>query len=125
MRRKETTLGRQARHEFYRDVLDSGGCYFRNHFPHQCEGPIDPCHLLPKQRLRTIAARREYGEGKTLALIWDHRNGIPGCRAFHHRLDNGFIRLYWDQLPPAAQHFARDWDLVDEMKHVYREDQHD
>jgi hypothetical protein len=121
-RKRETKQGREARHGFYEAVL-SGSCWFSNKFAHKCDGPIDPCHLLPKQRLKNLASRRGYDEAETLRLVWDARNGVPGCRAIHHKLDNGFIRMYWDQLPDPALEFAREWDLEWEMEQQYRKEQ--
>lgn len=121
-RKRESKKGKQARHDFYEAVL-VGPCWFKGRFSHDCDGPLDPCHLLSKQRLKNIARQREYDEEEMLALVWDPRNGVPGCRAFHHKLDNGFVRIYWDQLPPEALAFARDWDLEWEMEQVYRKEE--
>ncbi len=122
MRKRESKEGKEARHQFYERVLDKGGCWLHRIVPHECDGPIDPCHLFPKQRLKNMANLRGYEEKEMLAMVWDDRNGIPGCRSFHHRLDNGFIRIYWPQLPRAVKEFAADWDLEWEMKQIYREE---
>jgi len=120
MRKRETKAGKEARHAFYEDVLSKGECWFKTIYPHQCEGPIDPCHLLSKQKLKRIAKDRGYNDSTTNRLVWGHRNGVPGCRFQHHRMDNGFLRVYWEQLPEEARQFAKDWDIEWEMEQVYR-----
>lgn len=122
-RKRESKAGKEARHAFYEQVLNKGHCWLKQITPHECDGPIDPCHLLPKQRLKNIARQREYGEEETLKLVWDERNGIPGCRAYHHRLDNGFLRIYWEQLPAKAYEFMADWDLEWEMEQLFRKEE--
>lgn len=121
-RKRESKEAKEARHNFYEKVLNKGGCWLRQITPHECDGPIDPCHLMPKQRLKMLANRRGYDEAKTLEMVWDPRNGVPGCRAYHHRLDNGFIRIYWPQLPAHALNFAADWDLEWEMEQQFRKE---
>lgn len=120
-RKRETKAEREARHAFYERVLLESGCYFKNIFPHQCDGPRDPCHLLSKQKLKRIAKDRGYDADETIRLVWDPRNGVPGCRAQHHRMDNGFLRVYWEQLPSKTKLFADDWDLEWEILQVYRD----
>lgn len=122
MRKRETKAGKEARHRFYEEVLAKGPCWLATIHPHDCDGPIDPCHLLSKQRLKRIAKDRNYNERETLALVWDSKNGVPGCRAYHHKLDNGFIRLTWAQLPLEAHAFAFGWDLEWEMEQTFRKE---
>jgi hypothetical protein len=119
----ETKIDKDARHAFYESVLEKGRCWMADVVRHKCDGPIDPAHLLPKQRLKHIASARYPGDRpKMLELVWSPDNGIPLCRAAHHKLDNGFIRLYWHQLPPEAVRFAQEWDLEWEMEQVYRKE---
>jgi hypothetical protein len=122
-RKRESKAGKEARLRFYEQVLGKGGCWLKTITPHECDGPIDPCHLLPKQRLKNIAKQRGYTDDETLRLVWDERNGVPGCRAFHHKLDNGFMRVYWSQIPMDAYAFAHDWDLEWEMEQMFRKEQ--
>lgn len=122
MKKRETKAEKEARHTFYERVLLESGCYFKNIFPHKCDGPRDPCHLLSKQKLKRIAKDRGYDEETTMKLVWDPRNGVPGCRAQHHRMDNGFLRVYWEQLPSKTKLFADDWDLEWEILQVYRDE---
>lgn len=121
MKKRETKAEKEARHHFYDTVLIEAGCFFNDIYPHKCEGPIDPCHLLSKQKLKRIAKDRQYDDSTTNRLVWDFRNGVPGCRAQHHRMDNGFLRVYYHQLPHKTKLFAKDWDLEWEMKNVYRQ----
>jgi hypothetical protein len=119
---RETKAAREARHDFYRAVLGRGPCWLNTITPHACDGPIDPCHLLSKQKLKRIAKDRGYDEAETLAMVWDERNGVPGCRAYHHRLDNGFMRVYYHQLPGFTHDFIFAYDLEWEMEQVYRKE---
>jgi hypothetical protein len=122
LKKRETKQGRDARLAFYENVLDRGRCWLHNIVPHECDGPTDPCHLMSKQKLRKIALDRGYDEGQTFALLWDSRNGVPGCRAYHHKFDNGFMRIYWHQLPSQAVRFAQDWEIEWEMEQVFRKE---
>ncbi len=121
MARRETKNEKAARFNFYKDVLERwGGCWMTPVVAHHCDGPIDPAHLLPKQRLRAIAKDRyPEDEERQYKMIWGPMNGIPLCRAAHHKLDNGFIRLSWEQLPREARDYAIDWDLEWEMQQAY------
>lgn len=122
-KRRESKAERERRHAFYESVLAKGGCWLKTLFPHECDGPMDPCHLLPKQRLRAIA-RDRYPDNDEMQhkLIWSVANGIPACRAYHHKLDNGFIRIYWHQLPIEAKQFAINWDVEWEMEQAFRKE---
>ena len=121
--KREKKAEKQRRHAFYESVLRKGGCWLRTLIPHECDGPMDPAHLLPKQRLRAIA-RDRYPDDEEMQwkMIWGPDNGVPICRAYHHRLDNGFVRIYWNQLPSEARKFAINWDIEWEMEQVFRKD---
>lgn len=103
-------LADSYREAFYETVL-SEPCWFKGIIPHLCDGPMDPCHLISKQRLKRIAKDKKMDEQATLEMVWDHRNGVPGCRAFHHKFDNGFIRVYLEQLPTPFFHFVEDYEI--------------
>lgn len=122
-RKREKKEEKERRHKFYEAVLSKGDCWFKQLFPHQCDGPMDPAHLLPKQRLRAIA-RDRYPDNEQMQwkLIWSTDNGVPACRDFHHKFDNGFVRVYWHQLPPEALRFAVNWGIEWEMEQVFRKD---
>jgi hypothetical protein len=122
LKKRESKEGKAARLKFYEDVLNRGTCWLRTIVPHECDGPSDPCHLMSKQKLRKVALDRGYNEKQTLQLLWDNRNGVPGCRSFHHRFDNGFMRIYWNQLPPYAVQFAQEWELEWEMEQIFRKE---
>ncbi len=124
MRKRETRAGKEARHRFYEEVLSKGPCWFNSQMVdgNPCDGPMDPCHFLPKQRLKRIAKDRNYDERETLAMVWDSRNGVPGCRAHHHKVDNGFLRFTWDELPIETHGFAFAWDLEWEVQQMFRKE---
>lgn len=120
---RESKKDREARHAFYESVLARGSCWMVDVIRHRCDGPIDPAHLLPKQRLKVIAKNKFPGdEDKQRELVWSPSNGVPLCRDAHHKLDNGFIRIYWHQLPAEAHQFAAEWDLEWEMEQAYRKE---
>lgn len=84
------------------------GCWFGKIIPHKCDGPLDPCHIIDKQGLWTAGQigklhRPEY-------MVFDVRNGVPGCRAIHNRFDGRFIRIYQDELPDSVFEFIDDWE---------------
>lgn len=114
MKRKESAHERRCRiahHDRFREtVLESGPCWFNELWPHPCDGPMDPCHLLDAQYLRHQAELAGLEPDDLYALVYDPRNGIPGCRSYHHRFDNGFIRIYQPQLPAAFFYFVADWE---------------
>jgi hypothetical protein len=108
--KRETKAAKQARQDFYEAVLSKGGCWIaRGIIPHACDGPKDPAHIIAKQGLKTEANLSRLSDEDTLGLVWDSRNGIPICRAYHHKLDNGFIRIYQPELPESVFDFIADW----------------
>ena len=108
---KETKAFKKARHQFYEVVLGSAylyeeGCWFSRVISHKCEGPIDPCHIIDKQGLKVVGRKLKKPE----AMIYDVRNGVPGCRAIHNRFDQHLIRIYQDDLPRCIGLFISDWE---------------
>lgn len=121
---KESPVEREARHLFYETVLGKGRCFFKGIISHPCamEGEvIDPMHFIPKRRLEQIARLRGYDEVERINMKWDTRNGMPGCRSLHTRMDTGFLRIYQGQLPDEVFDFCDTWDLHNELADLYPE----
>lgn len=109
--RKESKSEKQARHDFYEAVLATAylfreGCWFQSIIPHKCDGPLDPCHLIDKQGLWAFEKELEAIE----FMVYDVRNGVPGCRHIHNRFDQRNIRIYQDELPDSVFMFITDWE---------------
>lgn len=110
-RKKETKRQKAARERFVEGVLATAylyedGCWFAHVVRHKCDGPIDPCHVIDKQGLKVVGRHLEQPE----ALVYDPRNGLPGCRAIHSRFDDLMIRVYQDDLPDSVFLFIDQWE---------------
>lgn len=110
-RKAETERERVARERFVEGVLATAylyeeGCWFAKVVRHKCDGPIDPCHIIDKQGLKVIARHLDQPE----VLVYDVRNGVPGCRDIHARFDNRMIRVYQDELPDSVFVFIDQWE---------------
>src|SRR2546421_10685045 len=78
-------------------------CWLSDFWEHECEPPFDRAHLgLTKQFLRRKGLS---------AVCRDPRIWRWCCRAAHHRLDNGFIRLKREDLPASVEDFADEFGL--------------
>ena len=111
-KKKETAAERLARLQWYEAILgkNDGFCWGREIITHRCDGPKDPMHFIPKQFLKREANLLPINE--RVALVWDVRNGMPGCRWFHNRMDLGLLRVYRGQLPAEVVEFATEHDLL-------------
>jgi hypothetical protein len=114
--KKETKAQKALREQFYEAVLATAylyeeGCWFSKPVKHKCDGPVDPCHIIDKQGLKVVPE----------ALVWDVRNGVPGCRAIHSRFDGHMIRVYQDDLPDSVFMFITDWEDALEQPGVLQE----
>lgn len=76
----------------------TGSCWFAVHVPGvgPCRGPLERCHLLPKQRYPELPP----------AAMWDERAWVPGCELHHYRFDKGMppsrpLRVARALVPPA------------------------
>ena len=108
------------RANYHRKVLGMmPGCFGQTIQPHQCDGPRDPMHLIPKQILRREAKSRDYTDQETWELVWDARNGTPGCRWFHGMMDNRMIVVPQNRLPRAVVDFAYDTGFVSALDRIY------
>lgn len=112
-RKRESKIERDYRELFYEAVLATAylyedGCWFSSVIPHKCDGPVDPCHVIDKQGLKVVGRNLQRPE----AMVYDVRNGLPGCRLIHARFDNSFIRVYQDDLPRSVFMFITQWEDV-------------
>lgn len=110
MKAREKRAYTAAHDRFVQEVLAKGSCFFQELWPHECDGPMDPCHILRAQYLRNEGRLQKLDPELLYEFIYDPRNGVPGCRQYHHRFDNYYLRLYQSQLPPAFFEFVKDWE---------------
>lgn len=66
-----------------------------------CDGLWDAAHLIPKQRIKQ-AGIDSYPD------IWDRRIVRLSCRYHHHKADQGFIRLGFNDYPRSVMDWAHD-----------------
>lgn len=69
-----------------------------------CDGPLDRCHLIPKQRIK-----REIGQADpalTKRAIWHPSSWVDGCRRHHGNFDNRIFRVSRAQLPQDVELYA-------------------
>ena len=79
-------------------------CWLKQFWPHECEGRYDRAHIGLSQQF--LSQQGLHG------LTCDPRLYRYCCRASHHRLDNGFIRLSRSDLPASVEAFAQEHDLL-------------
>lgn len=108
---KPTNAEKAARERFIEAVLATAylyetGCWFAHVIGHKCDGPIDPCHVIDKQGLKIVGRHLEQPE----IMVFDPRNGVPGCREIHTRFDNRLVRVYQDELPDSVFIFVDQWE---------------
>jgi hypothetical protein len=78
---------------------------------HDCDGELDPAHIIPKQTLRKL--------GLPEVVVFDHRNGVAACRKAHRRNDTGLERFPRELLPPSAFEFAKQHKLEHLIEKLY------
>lgn len=95
-------------------------CYWAQFADTDCDGRLDPCHIISKQTLKRLHANANPRlatawhcpsalTGTDLdALLADRRNIVPGCRWHHHQAD-GYILDF--EIPESAREFAAELDL--------------
>lgn len=126
-RKAMSAAERRAFEEFREIVLAPGGCYLAPHIKHECDGPLDPCHLIKRQKLRfhTLPLPLE----QRIAAMWDPRLGIPLCRWLHKRVPpDGFdFTVYLEWLPAQASDAADAWGLAHLLEDAFPaiSDRHD
>lgn len=78
-------------------------CWFRGIKEHECDGPLDRAHLIPKQRMRIKNLPDE--------VVWDKRCWVWACRRSHTMFDHIGIDLKRSQLPDGVEEFALEYGL--------------
>jgi hypothetical protein len=117
-RKPESVAAKRARREFTETVLAKGACQIV--IPHRCDGPMDACHIVDKQYLKAHAQfNLRLNDAEALACVWDHRNGIPGCRRGHGMFDSPFYVVNLEDLPDEAHQFALDYDCWWKLETLY------
>jgi hypothetical protein len=94
-------------------------CWFASIDPRPCEGSIQGCHWLKRQRVRH--ALEAFGVDRELIQLaeWDARNGVPGCEAHHPRFDGQRMpplvvpRLF---VPRPVVDFSLAWGLETQLE---------
>jgi len=96
------------------------GCYWAQFSTEPCNGPVDPCHVLPQRLLKRLHANANPRlptawhcpsalTGTDLdALLADRRNIVDGCRHHHAQADNFGLDY---EIPESAREFAAELDL--------------
>lgn len=121
-RKTETRAARRARQAFTEEVLSRGGCQIAEWIPHCCDGPMDACHVIPKQYLKWHARfDLKLDEAGQLACVWDVRNGIPGCRKGHGLFDSGLHRVGIELIPVETIEFAIEYDCLWKLEAAHPE----
>ena len=122
--RRVTPAEAKYRANYHRKVmgLAFGRCFGQTILPHTCDNIVDPMHFIPKQLLRNEAKTRNYTDQETWELVWDARNGAPGCRWFHTSLDTPGIKkivIPQSRLPRAVIDFCYDNGVVWALDRLY------
>lgn len=122
--RRVTPAEAKYRANYHRKVMGMvfNFCFSQTILSHKCDGPMDPMHFIPKQILRREAKSRGYTDQETWELVWDARNGAPGCRWFHNSLDTPGVKkivIPQSKLPRAAIDFCYDNGFVSVLDRLY------
>lgn len=81
-----------------------------------CDGPIDRCHLIPKQRIKR---ELRLAPSDVVRVVWDPRAWVPGCRWHHGQMDAYAVRLRREDLPAGTEEFAVEHGLVWSLERDY------
>lgn len=74
-----------------------------------CDGPMDRCHLVPKQRIK-----REFAAAAPSVLsevVWHPSAWVWGCRRHHGNFDNKVLRIHRSQIPLRTERWAEVFGL--------------
>ena len=89
-------------------------CWFQGVEEHKCQGPIQGCHFVKRQRVETTLLTRGLLPPTIAEAVWDPRLGVPGCEWIHNRFDGKGVRpvvVTYEQIPDHVKEWARDWDF--------------
>jgi hypothetical protein len=107
---KPSKAEREARDRF-RELVLRGPCLFSESRPdHECDGELDPHHLIRKQLLRDAFMRRE----DRLDHIYAPEIGVPLCRRAHELVTVHSTNVFREEVPARAV----DWALEHEVVHL-------
>lgn len=88
-------------------------CWFAAFSEKPCDGPMDKCHLIPRQRLRKEIAKSDAILAST--LLWHPALWVYGCRRHHGDFDNRALRVARASVPEvvemAAAELGMGWSL--------------
>lgn len=91
---------REQRQEFrYRVFREDGGCVMTGFGNAVCDGPLDPAHVIPVQRLR----RWGYGA----EVVYSPDAAFTLCRKHHSRHDSGFEKVPESLWPARCREFVK------------------
>jgi hypothetical protein len=77
-------------------------CYFKRFDWGPCDGRVDPCHLIPKQRIKETYKRR----GEVCPDLWVPALIVPGCRHHHGIFDRKMRKLRRRHFPATLLEWA-------------------
>lgn len=97
----------RAAAENFKVTVCSEPCIGRLIPGHECDGPLQAMHVVPKQTLK----RRELRH-----LLWTPENGIAGCERIHRRHDLAVEKIDRALLPQRCIDFARKHGLMDALE---------
>ena len=98
-----------AAEQFKIAVCRGASCTLGGSPKNGCSGPLEAHHLVPAQRIRAHVATMP--EEDRLRAVYDPRIAIPLCSKHHHEITHGFRAFFYEDLPPAAFEYAREWRL--------------
>jgi len=99
---------------FFADIFDDPDLYDIG----PCDGPVDMCHLIPKQRIR-----RELAGAPALLVeeaVWHPAILVEGCRFHHGQYDHYQIRIPASLMPASVFLYARVMGLEACLDRDYR-----
>lgn len=90
--------------EAFKVAVSQMPCIRAGVFDHECDGPMQAMHVVPKQTLKRRGLEH---------LLWEIANGVNGCKRAHTRHDGKVDLIPRTWLPFEAFQFARRHSLVD------------
>jgi hypothetical protein len=106
--KRMSTAEREAKAHFRETVLSSPCLFAQTRHNHDCDGPLDPHHVLRQSYLRTHFST--FGDAKW-ERVHDPQNGVPLCRAAHDAITTRADWIMKHELPARVVDFAEDWGL--------------
>jgi hypothetical protein len=104
---KPPTTVEIAARELFKTAVCSQPCIGSLILGHECVGPLQAMHVVPKQTLKRRGLRH---------LLWDPVNGVCGCRRIHTRHDGKVELIPRELLPARCVRWAADHDVLDALE---------